>query len=675
VFAASAALLASGPALAQNDKVTRGPKPAWAFSPEPLANPADINGLIFVRYNESVVRLDEKGQTNHLAYRFKLLHPNALQLGNLQIVWNPAAGAPMVHQIWVHRDGSAIDVLAKTSFEVLRREDKLEAAMLDGQLTASLRVPDLRVGDELEVALTLPGGDPTLKDRSGGLLALAPEPAAGRFGMSLVWADGQEPQIKVAPELAASVVRRADGISLWLDNPPPLAAPKDAPPRYSWQRVIEYSDFRDWPSLSRHFAPLYRAAATIKPGSPLKAEARKIAAAHASPADRAAAALKLVQQDVRYIYVGLDGGNLMPANAEETWARRYGDCKGKTSLLLALLAELGIAAEPVLASNALGGDGFDQRLPSPSLFDHVLVRAFIDEKAYFLDGTLPAVATPSSQPLLPYRSVLPVTEQGSALAMLPWISPATPDELTLFDIDATKGFDEPARITSTMIVRGAKGLQEYLQYSSLTPAQMLSGWQQNAIGGMWQAIDKVDWRYDPATRASITTVSGIGQAGSEDDGEGKRSLILPGGGFSPPDRRARPSGQNQTAPFLNETDFTCRVTTVRLPASTRPAQWSWNSAFVQPMFGRTYYRAFDLSQGSLRMIRGLRTEQLEIDAATAARDNTRLPKFDNSMAVLRFDPRGAATARAGGNPVPTATDIDWAAATVPCMPEPAKAPS
>ena len=79
--------------------------------------------------------------------------------------------------------------------------------------------------------------------------------------------------------------------------------------------------------------------------SAIKTEAAKIAAANLSPFDRARAALKLVHQDVRYIYVGLNGGNYTPATAEQTWQRRYGDCKGKTALLLALLRGLDIAAE------------------------------------------------------------------------------------------------------------------------------------------------------------------------------------------------------------------------------------------------------------------------------------------------------------------------------------------
>jgi hypothetical protein len=191
-------LLASGPVLAQNDKVASGPPPAWAPVPEPLAVPADVSGLVFVRNNDSVVRLDDKGQTNHLAFRIKLLHPNALQLGNLQVGWNPMAGAPVVHHVRVHRDGDVIDVLGKTAFEILRREDQLEAARLDGNLTAVLRVPDLRVGDELEFAVTLPGNDPTMKDRSAGLLPLASELAPGRSRLALMWSAGQEPQVRVS---------------------------------------------------------------------------------------------------------------------------------------------------------------------------------------------------------------------------------------------------------------------------------------------------------------------------------------------------------------------------------------------------------------------------------------------------------------------------------------------
>ena len=93
--------------------------------------------------------------------------------------------------------------------------------------------------------------------------------------------------------------RRARAVDLRFDMPATLAPPADSPPRYQWPRLLEYSDFADWAGISRRFAPLYRQAASLGADSPLKAEARQIAAAHSDPLALASAALKLVQQQVR----------------------------------------------------------------------------------------------------------------------------------------------------------------------------------------------------------------------------------------------------------------------------------------------------------------------------------------------------------------------------------------
>ena len=65
-------------------------------------------------------------------------------------------------------------------------------------------------------------------------------------------------------------------------------------------------------------------------------------------------ALALVQEKVRYLLIEMNGGGYRPTNADVTWSRRYGDCKAKTVLLIALLRELGVAARPVLVSMCTG---------------------------------------------------------------------------------------------------------------------------------------------------------------------------------------------------------------------------------------------------------------------------------------------------------------------------------
>ena len=98
------------------------------------------------------------------------------------------------------------------------------------------------------------------------------------------------------------------------------------------------------------------------------------------------AALQLVQDQISYLANGMDGGNYIPQDAEFTWAKRYGDCKAKSVLLLALLKQMGIEAEPVLVASS-GGDALPELLPVPGDFDHVIVHAVIGGTDYWLDGT------------------------------------------------------------------------------------------------------------------------------------------------------------------------------------------------------------------------------------------------------------------------------------------------
>ncbi|RPF72666.1 DUF3857 domain-containing protein [Aurantiacibacter spongiae] len=632
--------------------------------------PDDARGVVFIRRQDTVVHLATEGERIFNAFRIRLLQPAALQLGNIAIQWNPAAGTPQIHSILIHRDGATIDVLDQAEFEILRREDNLEAAAIDGLLTATLRVPDLRIDDEPGWAFTVPTADPTLADRDAGLLALGATPPAGRYRLSLTWEDGQEPAIRATDDLAAMITRTDNAVLISADTPSALIPPKDAPPRYNWQRVLEYSDFADWPALSRRVHALFQEAASVPGDSPVAREAARIAAAHDTDLARAAAALELVQKQVRYVYVGLNGSNIRPARAEITWERRYGDCKGKTALLLALLGAMGIEAEVVLANNQGGDDGLDERLPSPLLFDHVLVRATIDGQQYWLDGTFPDAFGPAQRPVPPYRWVLPLAANGAPLDRVEWQPERHPTELALYEIDARAGFDEPAHITQTNVTRGLEALAQYAQLSQVTDDQLETAIRSQLAGSTsWNTIDSVKWRFDEASQASVMEISGTGPVNWEDEGGAARSLILPGGGFSPPDRRQR-SAADGDAPFWQDSRFTCHVTSVRLPETTEPSEWSHNSAFETAIYGSSYARVFDLRDGTMRMMRVFRTDESEISAEQAASDTRRLSGFDNSMARINFEPGLAGDAAMQPNDadhVPATFDRDWVADDSACL--------
>ena len=73
-------------------------------------------------------------------------------------------------------------------------------------------------------------------------------------------------------------------------------------------------------------------------------------------------------------YVGLEFGihGYKPYKVTQVLARRFGDCKDKASLMVALLREVGIDAELVLVRTRRGGR-IDAEPASLAVFDHAIV--------------------------------------------------------------------------------------------------------------------------------------------------------------------------------------------------------------------------------------------------------------------------------------------------------------
>ena len=136
--------------------------------------------------------------------------------------------------------------------------------------------------------------------------------------------------------------------------------------------------------MARWAKPLYRVPASLD--RPLQSVVERIARAEPSPAGRMLAALRLVQGEVRYLGVEIGQNSHAPNPPALVFARRFGDCKDKTLLTLTLLQHLGIEARAALVNTDLQRGVADQ-LPNPGAFDHVLVRAHVDGKTWWIDPT------------------------------------------------------------------------------------------------------------------------------------------------------------------------------------------------------------------------------------------------------------------------------------------------
>jgi len=647
-------------------KLTYAPPAAWVVAPPSptLGTPSPDAPFRFV-YSDQQVRIGRNGEENYSAYRMKILKPEALQVGNVTIGWNPSSGSATVHHLRIIRDQQVIDVLKRQRFQIIQREGGLEQSVLDGQLTAMLQASGLRVGDEVEFAVTVVQRDPTLGDHAFGLAQLPGQGLPGAFRYRLSWPDARPMAWRATRDLPQAVPTKMGGqtsIVYELRDPGGVILNGGAPARSNIRRLIEFSDFGGWSDISRRFAPLFGAAARLSANSPIHAEAAKIAANFSSPADRVQAALQLVQDQIRYVYVGLDGGNYRPASADETWQRRFGDCKAKTALLLALLRELQIEAEPVLV-NALNGDGFDARLPNPGIFNHVVVRARIDGKTHWLDGTRLGDRYLDRLPPPSFRWVLPVRESGADLEEVPLQQASRPLTISVVDIDARAGFSKLAVVKVQHIMRDDEAFQARSQLVALSTDDadrvVRTYWQKMMN---WVEPDRVGWKYDERRKTLIFSLEGEGRLDWEGDDDEGRDLTIIGAGFYPPDLRRRPREQDQTAPWLTLFPrFNCFATSIRLPVSDPQWRWAYRASAMDLHLGGTaYWRTAGLRDNLIRTVMSSRTEKPEISAQEALATNAVIPDFDNKMSrVFQVPAQGRGKGSPAGETLPFGDEVDW----------------
>jgi hypothetical protein len=634
-------VLAAASAHAASKVVQYGPRPAWANAPPmPTSAPTPPAAPLRVQYFDTQVRLGggAEGAQAYTAYRLKVLKPEALAIGNVSAMWNPSTDDFTVHSLKIIRDGATIDVLSQQKFRVIERESQLDQATLDGNLTATLQIPGLQVGDELEFAATTRHVDAAFGNRFGGGLQLPVTSGPGDYRVRITWPKGEAVRWKASVDLGV-VTPHAEGdqvgLEIELQDPGAVVPTEGAPERYNLRRNLLVTEFSSWGEVSHELAPLFDQAAQLAPNSPIKAEAAKIAATSTDPAVRAEAALRLVQERIRYVFVGLDGGGYRPAKADQTWARKFGDCKAKTVLLLALLRELGIEAEPVLV-NSKGGDVVGEMLPSPAAFDHVVVRARIKSRTYWLDGTriadrrLNAASAPTS------RFALAVRTGAADLEKLTPQPPMFPLSSEVLEIDASAGLDKPAKARAEQVMRGDEARQVASQLSLMSKEEA-----ERAIKALWGKGALIDpeaaaWRFDDVTGALIFTVTGVAKPKWEGDSKAGHSLDIYSAGFTPPNELERPKDEDQAAPWITDfPNFKRWTTIIHLPPAVKGRAWDHSALAVDTKLGGVaYWREAELANNVMRTTMSRRTYSPEITADEAREISKRLPTFDNAISQV-----------------------------------------
>lgn len=573
VFSAIGAvqLCLAAPAWA-SDKPVFGPPPAWVdIAPIPDPPTADGAAAVQVVLDDNQARLEPDGDAYYTRRVLKVLKPEGLASFKSQtFTWSPDKDDLAIHTLRILRGGQTIDLLKDgQDMPVLRRETNLERASLDGRLTVSRQIEGLQTGDLIDVAFTRTHRDAVV-GRSYDAEKFAVPGLVGRYRARVSWPKSTPMRWQAAAGFDPLKVSQAGGrteLDLDLAGVKAPQPPVGAPPRFHHLAELEVSGFQTWNEVSSRMAPLYAKAEALTPESELHFEARAIAAKFKDPGDRAFAALELVESRTRYFFLGMNDGGYVPAQADETWTRKFGDCKGKTVLLLALLKALGISAEPALVSTG-AGDGLDVRAPSAAAFNHVLVRAVVGGKVYWLDGTRTGDVTglAALQPP-PWVWALPVRPGGAGLEPIVQTPLERPMIETLLRLDASTGLDKPApaRIEIKFTSDAANSFRQSFARLAREDAQraLRQSFQKSYS---WIEIQSADWVDEPASGSIQVVITGTADmAWRKNPDLGVREYKLPGQGPGETFPRREP-GPDRDAPYaVAFPNFIRTVTEVVLP--------------------------------------------------------------------------------------------------------------
>lgn len=386
------------------------------------------------------------------------------EIAHVEIDFDPSFQTLTLHHVDVVRDGRRVARLPGAEVRVIQREKELEYRIYDGRKTATLFLEDVRVGDIVDYAFSVEGENPAFAGAIFGQTPMQWSVPVGIDHTRLLVPAGRRVDVQSRNGAGEPVVRElpAHREYVWLHRDvQPLHGEEGEPAWLDRHAHARWSEFPDWAAVAAWAAPLYTADAPL--GPELEARIAGIAREHEAPETRTAAALRFVQGEIRYLGVEVGIGSFRPNPPRTVFERRFGDCKDKTLLMLALLDRLGVEAQPALVHTDVGR-GLPDAVLAPNSFNHVIVRARIGGKDYWLDptrdvqpGRLDRVYQPDFG-----HALLVAAEGGALVEMQPGQVPSRRQIDVV--IDARKGMDAPATmsITTTMEFAAAENMRRTL---------------------------------------------------------------------------------------------------------------------------------------------------------------------------------------------------------------------
>ena len=141
------------------------------------------------------------------------------------------------------------------------------------------------------------------------------------------------------------------------------------PPDFVALPIVAFATGASWQSIAADYGKIVD---NLSDSAAVKAVVEPLLAGKKSIAEKEAAIVDYLDREVRYTGIEFGEAAIVPHDPAETLAKKYGDCKDKATLLVAMLRAAGIPANVALLNVESRIDS-PLNLPGMGMFDHAIV--------------------------------------------------------------------------------------------------------------------------------------------------------------------------------------------------------------------------------------------------------------------------------------------------------------
>lgn len=360
--------------------------PHWVDTPNPELNPKrETQAGEGYRYLLFEKQVDLQEQESFYRYSVQVLSSDGIrENSDIQIDFDPTFQKLEIHEVNIYRNGLKINKLIPDDFKLIQKEASADRHIYDGALSALLHLTDVQKNDIIDYSYSLKGFNPVYGNQVSGFLYHKIGIKVENFHYRLSVPQGQALQIHANGHGYQPVKLSQHGRDIyeWSHGGlQPVSFDTNVPYWSAMYPMTSYSTFSDWKSVVDWALPLYGYSENelVDIKSQLPGNKENIS--------RMTDIIRYVQDDIRYL--GLESGMsaYRPNPPQRVFRQKYGDCKDKSLLLVALLRSEGLEAYPVLV-NTQWKHNVDNFTANAAAFDHCVVTYKWKGEDFYVDPTI-----------------------------------------------------------------------------------------------------------------------------------------------------------------------------------------------------------------------------------------------------------------------------------------------